>query len=217
MAVFVAPAVVDVLSAAGLFPTPWPRRLRRRRRRWRGTNLTTLARAAVIKTAFAIVGWAVCGAAIAIGFGLMSERGALILHAIVAPIAFAGLRLALILRASPYTDPLTTALLFLAIVVALDVFVVALLIERKQFAHVREPLGNVDAVVADLRLDLGHRRAGRADKTSVKNADQASASGRTAAWRAVEGVHVTRLRNSQPAAARLATPISRHRPILRGE
>ncbi len=88
----------------------------------------TLARAAVIAT-FAIFGWVVCAVAIAIGFGLMTEREALILHAVVAPIAFAGLSWLYFTRFA-YTWPLTTALLFLAIVVALDVFVVALLIEK---------------------------------------------------------------------------------------
>ncbi len=88
----------------------------------------TLARASVIAV-FAIAGWVVCAAAIGIGFSLMTERGALILHAIVAPIAFAGLSWFYFTRFA-YTKPLTTALLFLAIVAALDVFVVALLIER---------------------------------------------------------------------------------------
>jgi hypothetical protein len=69
----------------------------------------------------------------------MSERGAPILHAIVAPIAFAGLSWLYFARFA-YTGPLTTALLFLAIVVALDVFVVALLIERS-FAMFASPLG----------------------------------------------------------------------------
>jgi hypothetical protein len=88
----------------------------------------TLRRAATI-AAFAIVGWAICAAAIGIAFGLMTERGALILHAIVAPIAFAGLSWVYFKRFG-YTRPLTTALLFVAIVVALDVFVVAILIQR---------------------------------------------------------------------------------------
>ena len=99
---------------------------------------TTIARAAVI-AAFAIVGWAVCAAAIGIGFALMSERATLIAHAIVAPIAFAGLSWLYFTRFA-YTGPLTTALLFLAVVAALDVFVVALFIERS-FAMFASPLG----------------------------------------------------------------------------
>ena len=88
---------------------------------------------------FAIVGWAVCAATIGIGFRLMSEHGALVLHAIVAPIAFAGLSWLYFTRFA-YTPPLATALLFLAIVVALDVFVVALFIE-KSFAMFASVLG----------------------------------------------------------------------------
>ena len=37
---------------------------------------------ALTVAAFAIVGWAICAAAIGIGFSLMTEHGALILHAI---------------------------------------------------------------------------------------------------------------------------------------
>ncbi len=99
---------------------------------------TTIAHAAVI-AAFAIVGWAVCAGAIGIGFSLMSEHDALVLHAIVAPLAFAGLSW-LYFNRFAYTRPLTTALLFLAIVVALDVFVVALFIERS-FAMFASALG----------------------------------------------------------------------------
>jgi hypothetical protein len=99
---------------------------------------TRIERAATI-AAFAIVGWVVCAAAIGIGFALLTERGALILHAIVAPVAFAGLSWLYFSRFA-YTRPLTTALLFLAVVAALDVFVVALLIERS-FAMFASALG----------------------------------------------------------------------------
>ena len=99
---------------------------------------TVGVRAATI-AAFAIIGWAVCAATIGIGFSLMTEHGALVLHAIVAPIAFAGLSWLYFTRFA-YTPPLATALLFLAIVVALDVFVVALFIERS-FAMFESVLG----------------------------------------------------------------------------
>jgi hypothetical protein len=69
----------------------------------------------------------------------MTERGALIFHAIVAPIAFAGLSWVYFTRFG-YTRPLTTALLFVAIVVALDVFVVTILIQRS-LAMFASPLG----------------------------------------------------------------------------
>ncbi len=98
----------------------------------------TLARAAII-AGFAFAGWLVCGAAIGIGFAHMTEQRALILHAIVAPVAFVGLSWLYFTRFA-YTSPLMTAASFLAIVVALDVFVVALLIERS-FAMFENVLG----------------------------------------------------------------------------
>jgi hypothetical protein len=98
----------------------------------------SVGRAAIIAT-FAIVGWAICAAAIGIGFNLFTQTGALVLHAIVAPIAFALLSWLYFTRFA-YTGPLATAALFLAIVVALDVFLVALLIERS-FAMFASPLG----------------------------------------------------------------------------
>jgi len=88
----------------------------------------TLGRAAII-AAFAIAGWAACGAAIAIGFAVTTQTGALVIHAIAAPVVFAALS-SLYHARFAYTRPLTTAALFLAIVVALDVFLVALVIER---------------------------------------------------------------------------------------
>lgn len=98
----------------------------------------SVGRAAIIAS-FAIVGWAVCGAAIGVGFALFTQTGALVLHAIVAPIAFALLSWLYFTRFA-YTRPLATAALFLAVVVALDVFVVALVIERS-FAMFASPLG----------------------------------------------------------------------------
>ena len=88
----------------------------------------TIARASVV-VAFAVVGWAICAAAIGIGFSVTTERGAFILHAIVAPLAFAGLSW-LYFSHIAYTRPLVTAVTFVAIVVVLDAFVVALLIAR---------------------------------------------------------------------------------------
>ncbi len=98
----------------------------------------SLGRAAILAI-FAFVGWAVCAAAIGVGFGLFTQTGAFVLHAIVAPIAFALLSWLYFTRFA-YTGPLMTAALFLAIVVALDFFVVALLIVRS-FDMFASPLG----------------------------------------------------------------------------
>lgn len=86
-------------------------------------------RRALTIAVFAVSGWAVCAAAIGLGFSLTTERGALIVHAFVAPIALAWLELGL-LHALCFTRPLTTAAIFVVIVVTLDVFVVATLMQR---------------------------------------------------------------------------------------
>ncbi len=79
--------------------------------------------------AFGAVGWAICGASIAIGFAVTSEFGALVLHAIAAPVIFAALSW-LYFRRFAYVAPLRPAVLFVAVAISLDVVIVALLVER---------------------------------------------------------------------------------------
>lgn len=79
--------------------------------------------------AFALVGWVLCAASIGIGFAATTQTMALIAHAIVAPVVFAGLSWVYFTRFT-YTTPLVTAALFLGIVAALDLVVVALFILR---------------------------------------------------------------------------------------
>ncbi len=86
-------------------------------------------RQAATVVAFALVGWAFCAASIGIGFSVTSQTMALIVHAIVAPVVFAGLSFVYFTRFA-YTTPLVTAALFLAVVAALDLFVVALFVLR---------------------------------------------------------------------------------------
>jgi hypothetical protein len=120
-----------------------------------------------------IVGWALCAAAIGIGFALMTERGALILHAIVAPIAFAGLTWVYSTRFGN-ARPLTTALLFVSIVVSLDVFVVAILIQRS-FAMFASPAWDMGSPVPNFHVDLGDRHPRpphKANASSVRTAAQ---------------------------------------------
>jgi len=87
----------------------------------------------------AFVGWALCAATMGIGLATLSLQTALIMHAIAAPIFFTGVSL-LYLKQFHYTTPLHTALLFVGFVIAMDFFVVALLINRslEMFAS---PLG----------------------------------------------------------------------------
>lgn len=77
----------------------------------------------------AFVGWALCAATMGIGMATMSLQNALIIHAIGAPIFFAGVSL-IYFKKFNYTTPLQTAILFVGFVIAADFFVVALLINR---------------------------------------------------------------------------------------
>ena len=75
------------------------------------------------------VGWALCGAIVFIGRSLTDMQTTLIVHAIGAPIIFMLLSM-LYFSKFNYTSPLQTAVAFLAIVILLDFFIVALIIER---------------------------------------------------------------------------------------
>jgi hypothetical protein len=75
------------------------------------------------------VGWMLCAATMGIGMSMTSLNNTLIIHAIGAPIFFAGVSL-FYFRKFNYTAPLRTALIFVAFVIAMDFFVVAMLINR---------------------------------------------------------------------------------------
>jgi hypothetical protein len=87
----------------------------------------------------AFIGWVFCGATMWIGMAVTSLQNALIAHAIGAPIYFAILSLVYFKKFN-YTTPLQTALIFVGFVIAVDFFLVALLINRslEMFA---DPLG----------------------------------------------------------------------------
>jgi hypothetical protein len=87
----------------------------------------------------AVVGWALCAATIGVGRRLTTLRRALIAHAVAAPLIFALVSAAYFVWVGG-TGPAATAAIFVAIVILLDVFVVALLIE-KSFAMFRSVLG----------------------------------------------------------------------------
>ena len=82
-----------------------------------------------ILLAHAFVGWVLCFATIGIGMAVTSLETALIAHAIAAPIIFAGVSL-VYFRKFSYTTPLRTAVIFTVFVIAMDFFVVAMLINR---------------------------------------------------------------------------------------
>jgi hypothetical protein len=93
----------------------------------------------LVLLAHAFAGWALCAATMGIGMAVTTLNNALIVHAIAAPIFFAGISL-IYFRKFNYTPPLQTAFYFLAFVVAVDLFVVALLINRS-FAMFASLLG----------------------------------------------------------------------------
>lgn len=76
---------------------------------------------------YALIGWVLCFATIGIGRALLPLQAALTIHAVAAPIFFALLSVSYFKRFN-YTTPLHTALLLVGIVIALDFFVVSLLI-----------------------------------------------------------------------------------------
>lgn len=78
---------------------------------------------------FGLIGWAFCGAVMGIGMSVTSPDNALIVHAIAAPVIFTALS-AIYFTRFGYTTPLQTAAAFLGIVVLMDFFLVALVINR---------------------------------------------------------------------------------------
>jgi hypothetical protein len=87
------------------------------------------ARKTMIILTHAFVGWMLCAATMGIGMAVTSLDNALVVHAIAAPIFFAGISLVYFQKFN-FTGPLQTAAIFIAFVVAMDFFVVAMLINR---------------------------------------------------------------------------------------
>lgn len=83
----------------------------------------------LILLAHAFGGWVLCAATMGIGMAVTTLNNTLIIHAIGAPIFFCGVSL-IYFRKFDYTAPLQTAFYFLAFVVAMDFFLVAMLINR---------------------------------------------------------------------------------------
>lgn len=87
------------------------------------------ARKITVIALFGLVGWALCGAIVFIGMEIASMDTTLTVHAIGAPVIFTTLSWIYFTRFG-YTKPLTTAAVFLGIVIFMDVFLVALIINR---------------------------------------------------------------------------------------
>lgn len=89
--------------------------------------------------AFALIAQMLCWAIMVIGQMVTSLENTLIAHAIGAPI-IAAVVSSVYYKKFNYTTPLQTAIVFVSIVIAMDVFVVALLIE-KSFEMFTSPIG----------------------------------------------------------------------------
>ena len=83
----------------------------------------------LIIVALGLLGWALCGAIMFIGMSLMSIETTLIVHAISAPVLFSLISM-WYFRKFRFSSPLLTAALFILIVVFMDFFLVALVINK---------------------------------------------------------------------------------------
>lgn len=94
---------------------------------------------AAVLLVHAFVGWALCAAVMGLGMALTTVQTSLYIHAAAAPLIFAGVTGVYTARFG-YTTPLQTACAFLGFVLAMDFFVVALLVNRSMEMF-RSPIG----------------------------------------------------------------------------
>lgn len=94
-----------------------------------GTPIDHPARSKTRLLAHAIVGWALCGATMGALLNLVSLTAALIIHAVAAPVFFVGLAWNYF-RARGAREPLPTAITWTAVVMVLDLVIVAGLVMR---------------------------------------------------------------------------------------
>jgi len=121
---------------------------------------------AIASMVLAAIGWALCGATVAVGRKITTLRNALIAHAVAAPIIFVVVS-AGYYRLFAQADPAAMAGVFTAVVV-LDVAVVAPLVERS-FDMFRSILGTWVPFAAHLHGDLAHGGGGaRAGVTGAR-------------------------------------------------
>jgi hypothetical protein len=83
----------------------------------------------LVLLAHAFVGWLLCAATMGIGMVTTTLQTALVVHAIGAPIYFAGVSSFYFSRFN-FTRPLVTATVFVLFVTAVDFFVIGLLVNR---------------------------------------------------------------------------------------
>jgi len=87
----------------------------------------TTGKRTVVILVLAFTGWALCGMIMGVGMATTTQENALIIHALLAPVVFAGIS-ALYFTRFNYTTPLETAALFVGFVIFMDITVVSMLI-----------------------------------------------------------------------------------------
>jgi len=87
------------------------------------------AKKLIVLLLHAFVGWLLCAATMGIGMALTTLEIALVIHAVAAPIFFAGVSIVYYSKFN-YTGSLATATIFVGFVMVVDFFVVGLLINR---------------------------------------------------------------------------------------
>jgi hypothetical protein len=93
----------------------------------------------IIPILLGLIGWALCGAIMFIGMAVTDIQTTLIIHAIGAPIIFLLISW-LYYKRFNYTTPIQTALLFICVVIFMDFFLVALII-NKSLDMFQSPIG----------------------------------------------------------------------------
>ena len=83
----------------------------------------------IIVAALGLLGWALCGAIMFVGMSVISMEATLIIHAIGAPVIFSTISWFYFTKLQ-YTSPLQTSVSFLLIVIFMDFFLVALVINK---------------------------------------------------------------------------------------
>jgi hypothetical protein len=100
-------------------------RVSKKERKMRNLNRTQIA----VILFLGLLGWALCGAIMFVGMEISSIETTLIVHAIGAPVIFSLISWFYFTKLN-YTSPILTATVFTLLVISLDFFVVALVINR---------------------------------------------------------------------------------------
>lgn len=82
------------------------------------------AKVAFVVLGLGVIGWALCGATIGVGRAVTSLENTLVIHAILAPVFF-GVLSWVYHRRYAFTAPLTTAAIWIGVVIGLDAGLVA--------------------------------------------------------------------------------------------